>query len=107
MPPPLYARKRRGRECSLQSSSGCGRPYSPTTAFLTAVLFLGIQQLEGNFLTPKIQGNTLRVHPVLVFLAVIVGGGLGGIIGVIVAVPSLAVGRVLFDFFRVRLTTED
>ena len=80
---------------------------SPTTALLTAVLFLGIQQLEGNFLTPKIQGNTLRVHPVLVLLAVIVGGGLGGIVGVIVAVPSLAVGRVLFDFFRVRLTTED
>ena len=80
---------------------------SPTTAVLTALLFLGIQQLEGNFLTPKIQGDTLRVHPVLVFLAVIVGGGLGGIFGVIVAVPSLAVGRVLFNFFRVRLTTED
>ena len=79
---------------------------SPTTAVLTALLFLGIQQLEGNFLTPKIQGDTLRVHPVLVFLAVIVGGGLAGIVGVIVAVPSLAVGRVLFDFFRVRLTTE-
>jgi predicted PurR-regulated permease PerM len=80
---------------------------SPTTALLTALLFLGIQQLEGNFLTPKIQGNTLRVHPILVFLAVIVGGGLGGIFGVIVAVPTLAVLRVLFDFFRVRLTTED
>ena len=80
---------------------------SPTTALLTALLFLGIQQLEGNFLTPKIQGNTLRVHPVLVFLAVIIGGGLGGIFGVIVAVPTLAVLRVLFDFFRVRLTTED
>jgi predicted PurR-regulated permease PerM len=75
---------------------------SPTTA----LLFLGIQQLEGNFLTPRIQGNTLRVHPVLVFLAVIIGG-LGGIVGVIVAVPSLAVGRVLFDFFRVRLTTAE
>jgi predicted PurR-regulated permease PerM len=79
---------------------------SPTTALLTALLFLGIQQLEGNFLTPKIQGDTLRVHPILVFLAVIIGGGLGGIFGVIVAVPSLAVLRVLFDFFRVRLTTE-
>ena len=78
---------------------------SPTTALLTAVLFLAIQQLEGNFLTPKIQGDTLRVHPVLVFLAVIIGGGLAGIVGVIVAVPSLAVLRVLFDFFRVRLTT--
>lgn len=80
---------------------------SPTTALLTALLFLGIQQLESNFLTPKIQGNTLRVHPILVFLAVIVGGGLGGIFGVIVAVPTLAVVRVLFDFFRVRLETDD
>lgn len=79
----------------------------PTTALLTALLFLGIQQLEGDFLTPKIQGDTLRVHPILVFLAVIIGGGLAGIVGVIVAVPSLAVLRVLFDFFRVRLTTED
>jgi predicted PurR-regulated permease PerM len=78
----------------------------PTTAALTALLFLGIQQLEGNFLTPKIQGDTLRVHPILVFLAVIIGGGLAGIVGVIVAVPSLAVLRVLFDFFRVRLKTE-
>jgi len=79
----------------------------PTTALLTALLFLGIQQLEGNLLTPKIQGDTLRVHPILVFLAVVIGGGLAGIVGVIVAVPSLAVLRVLFDFFRVRLTTGD
>jgi predicted PurR-regulated permease PerM len=79
---------------------------SPTTALLTALLFLGIQQLEGNFLTPKIQGDSLHVHPVLVFLAVIIGGGLGGIPGVIVAVPTLAVLRVLFDFFRVRLKTD-
>ena len=80
---------------------------SPTTALLTALLFLGIQQLEGNFLTPKIQGDTLHVHPILVFLAVIVGGGLGGIFGVIVAVPALAVVRVIFDFLRVRLRTTD
>ena len=80
---------------------------SPTTALLTALLFLGIQQLEGNFLTPKIQGDTLHVHPILVFLAVIVGGGLGGVFGVIVAVPTLAVLRVVFDFFRVRLRTKD
>jgi predicted PurR-regulated permease PerM len=79
---------------------------SPTTALLTAILFLGIQQLEGNVLTPKIQGDTLHVHPILIFLAVIIGGGLGGIPGVIVAVPTLAVLRVLFDFFRVRLKTD-
>ena len=71
---------------------------SPTTAVLTALLYLAIQQLEGNFLTPKIQGDTLRVHPILVLLAVIIGGGLGGLVGVVVAVPSLVL--------RVRLKTE-
>ncbi len=79
----------------------------PTTALLTVLLFLAIQQLEGNFLTPKIQGNALHVHPILVFLAVIIGGGLAGMAGVIVAVPALAVLRIIFDFFRVRLYTDD
>lgn len=77
-----------------------------TTVILTIVLFIVIQQLEGNVLTPKIQGDALKVHPVLVFLAVLAGGGLAGILGVVFAVPALAVLRVLFDFFRVRLRTE-
>jgi predicted PurR-regulated permease PerM len=70
---------------------------------LTAIVFVVIQQLEGNFLMPKIQGQSLHVHPVLVFLSVIIGGGLGGLVGVLLAVPALAMLRVLFDFFRARL----
>jgi predicted PurR-regulated permease PerM len=78
---------------------------SPTAVLLTAIVFLVIQQLEGNFLMPKIQGQSLNVHPVLVFLAVIIGGGLAGLIGVLFAIPALAVLRVLFDFFRARVRT--
>ena len=76
---------------------------SPTTAMLTALLFLLIQQLEGNVLTPRLQGQAVRVHPILVFLAVIAGGELGGIAGIIFAVPVLAVCRVLYDFLSVRV----
>lgn len=76
---------------------------SPTRALMTAGLFLVIQQLEGNFLTPRLQSQAVRVHPILVFLAVIAGGELAGIPGVVFAVPTLAVARVLYDFFRVRL----
>jgi predicted PurR-regulated permease PerM len=79
---------------------------SPTTVILTIVLFTLIQQFESNILTPRVQGKTLRVHPILVFLAVIVGGGLAGMIGVILAVPALAACRVLFDFLRVRLVVK-
>ena len=79
---------------------------SPTAVGLTALVFLVIQQLEGNVLTPRIQSQTIKVPSILVFLGVIAGGALAGIMGVLFAVPTLAVLRVLFDFFRVRLRTE-
>jgi len=78
---------------------------STTTALLTALAFLLIQQLEGNVLTPRIQGQTLQVPSILIFLAVIAGGEIAGLLGVIFAVPTVAVLRVLFDFFRVHLRT--
>jgi predicted PurR-regulated permease PerM len=80
---------------------------SPTTALLTALLYLVIQQLEGNFLQPKIQGTALNMPSILIFLAVIAGGEIAGLLGVIFAVPALAVLKVLFDFFRARLYTEE
>lgn len=78
---------------------------SPTTAVLTVVAYVLIQQFEGNFLTPHIQGTALHVHPIIVLLAVIGGAQLAGLTGVVFAVPTLAVFRVFFDFFRVRLRT--
>ena len=76
---------------------------SPTRALMTAVLFLLIQQLEGNVLTPRIQSEAVRVHPILVFLAVIAGTEIFGLAGAVFAVPAVAVLRVLFDFFAARL----
>jgi predicted PurR-regulated permease PerM len=78
---------------------------SPTIAVLTVVAYVLIQQLEGNFLTPRIQGQALNLHPIIVLLAVIGGGQIGGLAGVVFAVPVLAVLRVFFDFFRTRLRT--
>jgi predicted PurR-regulated permease PerM len=76
-----------------------------TTAILTVVAYVLIQQFEGNFLTPRIQGQALHVHPIIVLLAVIGGAQLAGLAGVVFAVPALAVLRVFFDFFRARLRT--
>ena len=76
---------------------------SPATAAAVAVLFLIIQQIEGNVLTPRVMGGALRIHPVLILLSVIGGGQLAGPVGIVLAVPALAVGRVLLDFARPRL----
>ncbi len=78
---------------------------SPTTAVLTVIVYIAIEQLEGNVLTPRIQGQALNVHPIIVLLVVIGAGELAGLAGVIFAIPLLAVARVFFDFFRARLQT--
>ncbi|MCC6180143.1 MAG: AI-2E family transporter [Chloroflexi bacterium] len=79
---------------------------SPLTALLVAGAYLLINQLEGNFLTPRIQGEAVKVHPLIVFLTVIAGGEVGGLLGAAFAVPLLAVVRVLFDFFAARLSVQ-
>lgn len=79
---------------------------SPLTAGLTLLVYVVINQIEGNFLTPRIQGQAVRVHPVLIFLGVIAGGELAGLLGAVFAVPALAVLRVLYDFFAARLVVK-
>jgi predicted PurR-regulated permease PerM len=72
-------------------------------AVVTVLLYVAVNQIDSNFITPRIQGNALRVHPLLIFLAVIAGGEISGAFGAILAVPTLAVLRVLGEFFWVRL----
>ncbi|MDN5851024.1 MAG: AI-2E family transporter [Nitrococcus sp.] len=72
---------------------------------LTVLTFVGIQILEGYVLTPKIQGESLDLPAIVVLLAIFIGGGIAGLLGVIFAVPVAAVLKVFFDFFRARLTT--
>jgi len=80
---------------------------SPATAVWTFILYFVINTIEGNFLTPRVQGEAVQVHPILVLLTVVAAGGLFGLLGVILAVPMLAIGRVLFDFFRSRVRIAD
>jgi predicted PurR-regulated permease PerM len=79
---------------------------SQTGLVLTALVFLAVQLLESNVLTPQIQAQTIKVPSVIVFLGVIAGGAYAGIMGALFAVPVLAALRVVFDFFRARLRTE-
>jgi predicted PurR-regulated permease PerM len=76
---------------------------SPLKALVTIGIYIAINQLESNFLTPRIQGEAVRVHPLLIFLAVLAGSNIGGLLGAVVAVPALGVARVLVEFFAHRL----
>lgn len=51
------------------------------------IALLVIQQVDGNFIYPKVVGSSTGLHPVTVLLAVVVGGVYGGILGMLIAVP--------------------
>jgi predicted PurR-regulated permease PerM len=63
-----------------------------------------VPQLENIFLVPQIQGMTVRLHPALVMLALVIGSELGGVVGVILSVPLTAVVRDLASYLYQRLS---
>lgn len=59
--------------------------------------FMFVQFLEGNFLTPNIVGKQVSVNPLAAILGLIIGGMILGIIGIIFAIPILAIIKVICD----------
>jgi predicted PurR-regulated permease PerM len=65
----------------------------PITALWVALLFVGLQQLEGHVVAPQIFSHTLRINPLLVIFALLLGLHLYGIVGALIALPILSVLR--------------
>lgn len=66
-------------------------------AIWTGVALLVIQQIDGNFIGPKIMGNFLKARPLLIILAVTVGGNLFGVWGMILSVPVAMVIKMIIS----------
>ncbi len=66
-------------------------------AIIAAIFFVG-QAIEGNFLTPKLVGDRVGLHPVWVIFALLAGGSLFGFVGVLIALPVAATIGVLVRF---------
>ncbi len=75
----------------------------PLAALWVALLFLGIQQLEGHVVVPNVLGSSLRLHPLLVIFGLLAGGEIYGFAGILVALPLLAAGRAAWEFFAERI----
>ena len=63
---------------------------SVTTALWAAGVAAGVQQIDNNFVSPTVMRATVRLHPAVVILVLILGGALGGLWGVLLAVPATA-----------------
>lgn len=66
-------------------------------ALAVVALYAGVQTLEGNFLTPKIVGSSVSLNPLFALIALIIGGFMWGIAGMILFIPLMAILKVIFD----------
>lgn len=71
---------------------------SKFVAVKVIVMILIIQQIEGNILAPKVLGKSVGLHPLFIILALIVGAKLYGVVGMLLAVPTAAIIRILITF---------
>lgn len=69
-----------------------------TFFIIVLVMYVLIQQLENNFIVPKVLGDALDFPPVLVMIGVLVGFSVAGILGSLLAVPFMATGRELVAY---------
>jgi predicted PurR-regulated permease PerM len=65
------------------------------TAVWVGVIMAGVQQLDNHFISPVVMRRTVHLHPAAVMLALLAGGTLAGFLGLLLAVPTVAVLKIL------------
>ena len=80
---------------------------SPITGICSIIAILVVQTLENNFYQPLIMGHTMKLHPVTIMLGLLIFGHFFGIIGMIVATPVIAAGKVIFTYLDEKLNIVD
>jgi len=75
---------------------------SPVLALGVFVLYMVLYHISGSVLGPLVIGHAVKLHPVVILLATMVGTVLGGVVGLLLSVPAAAVLKVLWNFFYAR-----
>jgi hypothetical protein len=71
------------------------------------VVWTALQNIEAVFLVPRIMGDSLHLHPLVVVIAVMGGAALAGALGVILAAPFVASGRVIAQYIYGKIMNTD
>jgi predicted PurR-regulated permease PerM len=86
VPPALF--------CAFLGATEAGRPWA-LPVVLTMAVYLGVQALESFVLSPAIESRTSGLHPLTVVLALLIGGHLAGLLGLLLAVPVASTLKAL------------
>ncbi|HEY4600868.1 MAG TPA: AI-2E family transporter [Cerasibacillus sp.] len=72
--------------------------HSPFMLLKLAIVWIAVQFLEGNFISPNIMGKTMKIHPLTIIIVLLVAGNLFGLIGVILGIPGYAILKVVVQY---------
>lgn len=82
---------------------GLALSHSLTEAVYMVLALIAIQQLEGNIITPRLIGERVGLHPLLMVFALLAGGKLMGVWGLLIAVPLAAALKILGAYLYLKL----
>jgi predicted PurR-regulated permease PerM len=85
---------------------------SPLAALYAVVIVVVVQQFDSLFMAPRVMGDQMDLHPLLVVFALVVGASLFGVPGMVLSVPAAAIAKAMFVFWYEKrtarqITTED
>ncbi|MCK5085786.1 AI-2E family transporter, partial [Candidatus Parcubacteria bacterium] len=70
---------------------------SPILAILVFALYFIIQQLENYLLVPKVMERSVGLHPVVIIIAMLIGGQIAGVLGIILAIPVTTIASIVLE----------
>ena len=71
----------------------------PSKLIWVALLYIIVQFVESNIISPRIQGSAVRLHPIFIMGTLVVASSIGGLWGVLIGVPIVAASRDVFVYF--------
>ncbi len=60
-------------------------------------LYFSVQQLEGNLITPYVVGSNVKINPFIAIIALLIGGYIWGVAGIVLGIPIAAIIKLMFD----------
>jgi predicted PurR-regulated permease PerM len=60
-------------------------------------LYFGVQQIEGNLITPYVVGSNVKINPFIAIISLLIGGFIWGLAGIVLGIPIAAIIKLVFD----------
>ena len=77
-----------------------GFSQSPIIGIITVIIVVLVQCIENYVLQPVVMSKTMKLHPVTIILGLLIFGHFFGIVGMILATPTIALVKVIYRFFK-------